>query len=503
MKYILINASKSLLVAALGSFILASCSGKQQAEEENNSPVKPNIIYILADDMGYADIGAYGQEKIETPNLDKLASTGIKFTNHYTGSTVCAPSRSALLTGLHTGHTPIRGNKEYQPEGQEAMPDSVFTIGTMMKKAGYITGTFGKWGLGFVGTTGDPNNQGMDYFFGYNCQRQAHRYYPNYLWENDHKVTLEGNGWINKETYAQDVIHEKTLAFIDQHRGEPFFMYVPLVAPHAELASPDTATINKYRERFGDEKAYVGKKGADYGEDLVIGMYQSQEYPRATYAAMVERIDQYVGEIIGKLEENGLTENTIIMFASDNGPHQEGGNDPDFFDSNDGYRGYKRDLYEGGIRTAFVVKWPGKIEAGSQTDHVSAFWDVLPTIAEIIGYEQLPALDGISFLPTLLGREEQKEHNHLYWEFVEQGGKQAVRKGDWKAVKLNVKKNKDAPIELYNLKNDPGEESNIASDHPEVVKEMKSLMESSHITNPTFPLFASEGEEDQNLFIVD
>ncbi|GGZ13218.1 arylsulfatase [Echinicola pacifica] len=501
MKYSWKNSATQIVLAISAGLFLASCGGETKTETAEEVK-KPNIIYILADDMGYADIGAYGQDKIETPNLDAMAKSGIKFLNHYTGSTVCAPSRSALLTGLHTGHTPIRGNKEYQPEGQQAMPDSVFTIGKMMQDAGYITGTFGKWGLGFVGTTGDPLNQGMDYFYGYNCQRQAHRYYPDYLWENDKKVILDGNGWQHKQTYAQDVIHEKTLAFIDENKDKPFFMYVPLVAPHAELATPDTATVNKYRKRYGSEKPYIGKTGADYGDDLVIGMYQSQEYPRATYATMVETIDRYVGEIMAKLEENGLAENTIIMFASDNGPHREGGNDPDFFDSNNGFRGYKRDLYDGGIRTAFMVKWPGKIKAGAQTDHVSAFWDLLPTLADIIDYENLPSVDGVSFLPTLLGESTQPQHDFLYWEFVEQGGKQAVRKGDWKGVKLKVRDNKNAPLELYNLKNDPGETNNVADQHPEMVQELENLIQSSHTTNPIFPLFKNEGEEDKDLFLV-
>ncbi|AWW33302.1 arylsulfatase [Echinicola strongylocentroti] len=496
------KTKSSDVVMVLSAIMALTACGPTTSTEAQDS-TKPNIIYILADDMGYADMGAYGQEKIETPNLDALAESGMMFMNHYTGSTVCAPSRSALMTGLHTGHTPIRGNKEYQPEGQEALPDSVLTIGKMMKKAGYVTGAFGKWGLGFVGTEGDPNNQGLDYFFGYNCQRQAHRYYPEYLWENDQKVFLEGNDWVDKNTYAQDVIHDKTLAFIDKNGDKPFFMYVPLVAPHAELAAPDTAVVNKYRRRFGAEKPYEGKPGADYGEDIVVGMYQSQEYPRATYAAMVERIDKYVGEIVAKLEEKGLTENTVIMFASDNGPHQEGGNDPDFFDSNNGYRGYKRDLYEGGIRTAFVVKWPGKIQKGSKTDHVSAFWDILPTVADMVDYEELPKVDGVSFLPTLLGDGNQPKHDHLYWEFVEQGGKQAVRDGDWKAVRLKVRNQPDAPIELYDLKNDPGETNNVADKHPELVKKMAGLMESSHKKNPVFPLYKHEGKEDQNLFIVD
>lgn len=480
-----------LILLLLPLVFMAFCTQKQEEISEDKEGQKPNIIYILADDLGFGDLGAYGQELIETPNIDRLAASGMLFRNHYTGSTVCAPSRSALLTGLHTGHTPIRGNKEFFPEGQQALPDSVFTIGKMLQQSGYATGAFGKWGLGFIATSGDPQNQGFDTFFGYNCQRIAHRYYPDYLWENQEKYYLEGNDWNNQEVYAQDLIHDRTMAFLEANKAKPFFMFVPLVAPHAELAVPDDKIFQKYRKKFGEEQAFVGGEGADYGSGLQVAKYQSQPYPRATYAAMVERIDRYVGEILDKVEALGLTENTVILFASDNGPHREGGNDPDFFNSNGEYRGYKRDLYEGGIRTPFIVKWPGTIAAGTVNDHISAFWDVLPTLAEIIGFGDLPKIDGISFLPSLL-QKDQEEHDYLYWEFVEQGGKQAIRKGDWKAVKLNAKNPRETKLELYNLKQDPAEENDLAPQYPELVAEMEALMQEAHVTNPVFPLFGDE-----------
>lgn len=488
-----------------GVFLLVvnsiGCSPNPNERLDSKNQGKPNIVYILADDLGYGDLAYYGQDKIKTPNLDKLAAGGMIFTNHYAGSTVCAPSRSALMTGLHTGHTPVRGNKEFQPEGQEPLPDSVITIAKVMKGAGYTTGAFGKWGLGFIGTTGDPNVQGFDKFFGYNCQRQAHRYYPQHLWDNEKKILLPGNDWENKTTYAPDVIQEKTLAFIEENKDDPFFMFVPMVIPHAELAAPEDSLLQKYRNRFTEENPYVGKKGADYGPGLKVPMYQSQAEPRATFAAMIQRMDVHVGEIIERLEAMGIAENTIVMFASDNGPHKEGGADPDFFNSNGDLRGHKRDLYEGGIRTPLIVNWPSKIKPGQVTDHISAFWDMLPTCAEIAGVKNIPATDGISFLPTLLKQEDQPEHDYLYWEFVEQGGKQAVRKGNWKAVKVNVKKNPDAPVELYNLSEDPSETNDIAAQHPDIVREMDSLINRSHTPNPVFPLYSSEGDMEAKAFL--
>ncbi len=472
----------------LALYSIFSCQTSENKEVDLKS-VKPNIIFILADDLGYGDLGITGQTKIATPNLDKLAKEGMLFTNHYTGTTVCAPSRSALMTGLHTGHTPVRGNFEVIPEGQYPLPDTLNTLPKALKNAGYATGAFGKWGLGFVGTSGDPNNQGFDQFFGYNCQRYAHRYYPEYLWENSQKVYLDGNDWTNKMTYAPEIIHVESLKFIENNKDHPFFMFVPMVIPHAELAVAEDEVFQKYRKMFGDEKEHIAPPGGDYGPDMKIPGYQSVKYPRATYAAMVENLDRHVGEIIEKLEKLGIRENTIIVFASDNGPHQEGGNDPDFFNSNGIYRGYKRDLYEGGIKTSLIANWPNKIQAGSVSDHISAFWDLMPTFVELAGEKINDEIDGISFVPTLLGNSDQTRHNYLYWEFVEQGGKQAIRKGEWKAVRLNLKKEVDAPIELYNLSVDPGESNNLATQYPDILLEMEKLFQEAHIPNPVFKLF--------------
>lgn len=465
-----------------------------QAKEVEIGPInQPNIIFILADDLGYGDLGFLGQSVIETPNLDKLAAEGMFFSNHYSGATVCAPSRSALMTGLHTGHTPIRGNFEIKPEGQYPLPDTLLTLPRIFKNAGYATGAFGKWGLGFVGTDGDPNNQCFGQFFGYNCQRIAHRYYPEYLWKNNEKVFLPGNDWIQKSTYAPEIIHKESLKFIEENAENPFFMFVPTVMPHAELAAPDGDLLDYYRKKIGEEQPHVAKAGSDYGNDpFDIPGYQSNPYPRASYAAMVALLDRQIGEIIQKLDELGLTDNTIIIFASDNGPHVEGGNDPDFFKSNGVFRGYKRDLYEGGIRTPFIVKWPRVIKKGSTSDHVSAFWDLLPTFAEIIGQEVPQAIDGISFLPTLKGETNQRTHEYLYWEFHELGGRQAIRKGDWKAVKYGVKNNPDVAMELYNLKEDPSESQDLASIHPEIIKEMENLFKEVRVPNPVFKLFPEE-----------
>jgi len=465
-----------LLVMVLGACV--SGSGTSDLEK-----APPNIIYILADDLGYGDLGSYGQEKFSTPHLDLLASEGIQFTRHYSGSTVCAPSRSVLMTGLHTGHTPIRGNQEVKPEGQWPMPASAQTLAEGLKKAGYVTGAFGKWGLGYPGSAGDPVNQGFDRFFGYNCQRYAHRYYPEYLWENEEKVYLDGNDWSNTETYAPDLIQQKTLDFIRENRDTSFFAFVPIVIPHAELIVPDDDIYQNYLGKF-PETPYVGRPGADYGPDMLISMYCSQENPHATFAAMVHRIDLYVGEIVAVLEELGLSDNTIIMFTSDNGPHLEGGADPGFFNSNAGLRGYKRDLYEGGIRVPFIVSWPGTIDGGRTSDHPSAFWDVLPTLAELTGFKY-EETDGISFLPELLGQEQPK-HELLYWEFHEMGGKQALLTDEWKAIRLNVGQAPAGPLELYNLKEDPKEENNVAESHPDLVEAFARMMDEERAPSAKF-----------------
>ncbi len=469
------------LLWAFTGLVLFGCGSNTAIESSKSQP--PNIIYILADDLGYGDLGCYGQKKFTTPHLDQLAMKGIRFTRHYSGSTVCAPSRSVLMTGLHTGHTFIRGNQEVKPEGQWPLPASAVTLAEMLKEAGYVTGAFGKWGLGFPGSEGDPVNQGFDRFFGYNCQRYAHRYYPEYLWENENKFNLQGNDWSATTTYAPDVIQQRTLDFIKENRDTSFFAYVPMVIPHAELIVPDDDVFKQFLGTFPEEP-YLGRPGADYGPDMIIGMYCSQEHPHATFAAMVHHIDLYVGQIVNTLEELGIAENTIIMFTSDNGPHEEGGADPEFFNSSGGLRGIKRDLYEGGVRVPFIVSWPGTIDGGGISDHISAFWDVLPTVADLAGFKPNET-DGISFLPELLGKE-QPEHELLYWEFHERGGKQAILKNHWKAVRLNVGKNPQGPLELYNLNDDPLEQHNVANAYPEMVAQFIRMMEEERVPSEKF-----------------
>jgi arylsulfatase A-like enzyme len=464
------------------TFFLSGCGNSRSAGLEEIT--KPNIILVLADDLGYGDLSCYGQSRFETPNLDRLAAEGIQFTRHYAGSTVCAPSRSVLMTGLHTGHTPIRGNREVWPEGQAPLPDSALTMAEVLRAAGYVTGAFGKWGLGYSGSEGDPLNQGFDTFFGYNCQRYAHRYYPAYLWDNHTKYFLEGNDWAHTSTYAPDLIQERVLRFIRENRDTSFFAYIPLVLPHAELIAPDDTLLRKYSGLF-PEKPYTGGAGADYGPGMNIGAYCSQPEPRATFAAMVERIDVYMGEIMDLLDELGISENTVLLFSSDNGPHAEGGADPEFFNSNGGLRGIKRDLYEGGIRVPFLVRWPGTIEPERETDHLSAFWDLLPTVAEIAGAET-GHCDGISFLPLLLGIE-QPRHEYLYWEFHEQGGKQAMLKDGWKAIRLEVGDTlTGGRMELYFLEDDPGESNDLSTDRPELVNEFIREMERARTPSPGY-----------------
>ncbi|MEM7110415.1 MAG: arylsulfatase, partial [Bacteroidota bacterium] len=397
---------------------------------ETKQPVKPNVIYILADDLGYGDLSCYGQTRFETPNIDALAKSGLLFTQHYAGSTVCAPSRSALLTGKHTGHTSVRGNQEVKPEGQWPLPENVFTLAEMFQKSGYTTGAFGKWGLGYPGSEGDPNNQGFDQFFGYNCQRLAHNYYPYHVWDNQEKIILEENADTLKGLYAPTLIHEKALNFIQQNRDTAFFLFYPMITPHAELAAPEEY-MAQFRGKFEPEKAYVGGKDSTYYKK---GAYASQPESHAAFAAMVKYMDDQVGDIMAELEKEGLLENTLVIFTSDNGPHKEGGADPDYFNSNGPLRGYKRDLYEGGIRVPMIASWKGII-APHQSEHVSTFWDIMPTMAELMNTHSPEGIDGISFLPTLTGKGPQQQHEYLYWEFHEKGGRQAIRLGNWKGVK--------------------------------------------------------------------
>lgn len=468
---------KTELNAVVCTSLLLSACGTSEKEKQS-----PNIVYILADDLGYGDLSCYGQARFSTPNIDRLSVEGIRFTQHYAGCTVSAPSRSCLMTGLHTGHTPIRGNKNWDPEGNWPLPAGTYTIGNMLRARGYATGAFGKWGLGYINTEGDPQKQGFDEFYGYNCQTLAHNYYPDHLWHNHEKICLHENDNGNRGAYSPDLIHKAALEFIRNNKDKPFFLFYPTTIPHAELFVKEEY-IGKYRGKLLPEKSF---KGVDDGPSFRLGGYGSQQESHAAFAAMVKQLDDYVGEILTELKNLGLENNTIVMFASDNGPHLEGGADPDYFNSNGDFKGYKRDMYEGGIRTAFIAKWPGHIRAGAQSDHVSAFWDVLPTFAEITGAEIPDGIDGISFLPALFGKE-QKNHKYLYWEFHEQGGKAAIRMDKWKAVILNVDDPAKSRTELFDLSVDLSEKNDLASSNPEIVKNMEEMIREAHTPSDVFP----------------
>ncbi|MGL4292345.1 MAG: arylsulfatase [Bacteroidales bacterium] len=468
-----------LLFAGLTAFM------PLMAKQQKKTMQKPNVLFILADDLGYGDLSCYGQEKFDTPNIDRLALNGMRFTQCYSGTTVSAPSRSALLTGMHTGHTFVRGNKEMKPEGQFPLPADTYTIFRLFRDAGYTTGAFGKWGLGGIGTSGDPNALGVDNFYGYNCQLLAHNYYPDHLWENDTRIELADNKDKGTGSYAQDLIHEKAIAFLEsQNEEQPFFMYYPAVLPHAELIVPEDSIIRKFRGKYPETPF----KGVDNG--CRCGEYCSQVYPRATFAAMVYRLDVYVGQLIAKLKEQGLYDNTLIVFTSDNGPHQEGGADPVFFNGNGIYRGFKRDLYEGGIRVPMIVSWPGRISPGTETSFMCSFWDMMPTFREMIGAKTKNKEDGLSIYPLLTGTKGQKEHEYLYFEFQELGGRQALRRGDWKLLHLNIR---NKPVyELYNIAADPQEKYNRIAEYPEIANDLKSLMSQARTSDSNWPLLPGE-----------
>ena len=437
--------------------LISACKQTGQTEPSTSKSQSPNIIYILADDLGYGDLSCYGQKKFKTPHIDQLAKEGMLFTQHYAGSTVCAPSRSSLITGQHTGYTPIRGNFEIE-SGQMPLPDSSYTLAELFKAHNYKTGIFGKWGLGGIETEGSPLKQGFDEFFGYINQRLAHHYYPNYLWDNEEKVILEKNQGLNKGQYAPDVIHQKALRFIDKNKGEPFFLFYPSIIPHAELFAPEEY-MNQFVGKYPEPKSF---KGLDEGEKYKKGQYGSQEHPRAAYAAMVTLLDDQVGELVQKVKDLGIEENTIFVFTSDNGPHLEGGNDAAFFNSNGQFRGHKRDLFEGGIRVPMIVKWQNQIPPNSSTNHISAFWDILPTFAEILNDKKELKTNGISFLPTLKNKQiSQEQHEYLYWEFHERNSKQAILKDNWKLVITQL--DKEPNYFLFNLENDIAEKNNLAS----------------------------------------
>ncbi|HKJ68754.1 MAG TPA: sulfatase-like hydrolase/transferase [bacterium] len=454
------NRRKFLKVAGLSTaaLMLPSLGG---VRAQRNA--KPNIIYILADDMGYGNPGCYGQETLQTPNIQRLAAEGMKFTDHYAGSTVCAPSRCALMTGMHMGHAYIRGNQRVPLRRQDV------TVAGLLQDAGYVTGLYGKWGLGEPETTGIPNKQGFDEFFGYLNQHHAHDYYPVHLWDNMHRIWLSGNEVCQRQEYSHNVIHDRAMDFLSENKENPFFLYLAYTLPHAN-----------------NERGSVTRDGMEVPD---YGPFANENWPdqEKGFAMMVKMLDDSVGEILDLLQEYGIDENTVVFFSSDNGPHHEGGHDPDFFDDNGPLRGYKRDLYEGGIRVPMLARWPGTIEPGSETDHPSAFWDVLPTAAEIAGIPVPEGIDGISFLPALKG-EQQQSHDYLYWEFSPQGGKQAVRMGDWKGVRLEASENPDAPIELYNLRTDKGETRNVADQHPDITAKIAGIMESAHTDSQEFPL---------------
>ncbi|WP_291865496.1 arylsulfatase [Maribacter sp.] len=483
--------------------ILLIVSCKSAIKEEK----KPNIIYILADDLGYGELGIYGQKKIKTPNIDALAANGMLFKQHYAGAPVCAPSRYMLLTGKHAGHARIRSNDEWVErgdvwnyektvndpnlEGQRPILNTTTTLGEVLQNAGYKTGIVGKWGLGAPLTQGIPNKSGFDFFYGYNCQRQAHQLYPKHLWKNEKKEWLNNeliapNTKLDKDAnrmllasykkydqkdYAPAKMQEEVLHFIENNKEIPFFMYYASPLPHLPLQVPQKY-VDDYVKIFGDEKPYLGDKG-----------YFPNRYPKATYAGMITYLDDQVGEIVTKLKELGLYENTLIIFTSDNGPSYTGGVDAEYFNSarpfSNDYGRTKGFTYEGGIRVPMIASWPGKIKKGSSTNHISAFWDVMPTLGELAKTEIPEDIDGLSFLPTLLGEPKQKQHDFLYWEFPSYQGQQAVRMGNWKGVRKNILKG-NLTIELYDLSVDPTEKNDVSNLHPNIISQIETVMKNEH-----------------------
>lgn len=451
---------------------------------------RPNIIYILADDLGYGELGAYGQEKIKTPNLDRLAAEGMRFTQHYTGAPVCAPSRYMFLTGTHAGHAYIRGNYELgqfedkNEGGQMPIPETTPTLAKMLKNAGYQTAMVGKWGLGMNGTTGSPLLQGFDYYYGYLDQKQAHNYYPTHLWENDKPAPLSNDYFLvhspiekgaghqafdqfKGADYAPDRMLGKALHFLDTTATQkPFFLYYPSPIPHVSLQVPDSL-VQLYKDQF-EEKEYHGTNG-----------YTAHQTPNAAYAAMITHLDTEVGKIWEAVKARGQEDNTLILFSSDNGPTFAGGVDAAYFNSAGGLRGVKMDVYEGGIRIPFIAYWKGKIQPGSVSNLVSGHWDMYNTFAELNEQSQRSP-DGISILPELLGEKNQQQHDYIYFEYPEKRGQIALRMGDWKGVKTEMKIHPNTPWELYNLKEDPQEQNNLATQFPEIIAQIDSLQRIAH-----------------------
>ena len=444
-----------------------------------SEPKKPNIIFIMADDLGYAEVGCYGQKKIKTPSLDKLAAQGMRFTQYYAGNAVCAPSRCVLMTGLHSGHAYIRNNSETKPDGQRPIPADTLTIARILQSLGYATGMIGKWGLGMHDSTGDPQKQGFDHVFGYYCQRHAHNHYPTFLWRNAQKVPLEGNaGTATGKQHAHDLFEKESLDFIRKNKDKSFFLYLPFTIPHVALQVPEDS-LAEYKGKW-DDPPYKGGKG-----------YQPHPHPRAAYAAMVTRMDRTIGRILDLVRELGLDDDTIICFTSDNGPTHGGvgGSDSIFFASAGALRGFKGSLFEGGVRVPMIVRWPGRVPAGRTTDHIAAHQDVLPTLCQVAGAKTPKGLDGISFTPTILAKGDQKQHEYLYWEFPGYGGQQAVRLGDWKAIRQDMHKG-NTQLQLYNLAKDIGETTNVAADNPLVIERITRIMREARTPSKVFPFKA-------------
>jgi arylsulfatase A-like enzyme len=468
------------------------------------SAQKPNIIFIMADDLGFSELGSYGQKKIKTPHIDQLAREGMRFTANYCGNAVCAPSRCVLMTGKHPGHAIVRSNKSMKPEGQFPIPASEVTIGELLQKEGYVTGAFGKWGLGNVWSEGNPTKQGFNRFFGYNCQAHAHSYYPATLWSDNelyklnNKPPVPGHASLPKgadptdprsydifkgQDYAPDRINDRALAFIRKNKNKPFFLYYPTVIPHVALHVPDEE-LKPYLAQKWNDPPFTRAKG--YG-------YTPHFTPRAAYAAMISRVDRYIGNVLNLVKELGLEKNTIVVFTSDNGTtHLKLEVDCDFFESVKPLRGLKGSLYEGGVRVPLIVKWPGKVKAGSTSDFRTGFEDWMPTLLDLINAKtKAPkTIDGISIAPTLLG-EAQPPRAFLYREFTGYGGQQAVWMGHWKGVRQNLlRKNNKTPlkIQLFNLKTDIAESKDVAAQHPEVVAQIRRQMEAQHTPSKIFPI---------------
>ncbi len=455
---------RSFIGTALSAALSSALPGRVEAAESTPSKIgskkRPNIVFIMADDLGYGHLGCYGQTKIHTPNIDRMAEEGTRFSQCYAGAPVCAPSRSVLMTGRHCGHTSVRANSG----GVPLLPEDV-TVAEVLKKQGYTTGIFGKWGLGNFNTPGIPTKQGFDEFFGYLHQVHAHFYYPYFLWKNEEKYILEGNEGGKREQYTHDLIVAEALDFIRENRDNPFFLYVPFTIPHTELLVPEDS-FEQYDGEFPEPSPYEGDHYAD------------QPKPRTAFAAMVSRMDRDVGRLMKLLRDLNLDEDTIVFFTSDNGGQGSGGPDLEFFHGNGPLRGAKGDLYEGGIRVPMIARWPGRIPAGGVSDHVWAFDDVFPTLSELAGAEAPEDVDGVSALPSILGRRlaghPQEKREYHYWEH--RGGR-AARMGNWKAILPRNNK----PLELYNLREDIGETDNVAEKHPKIAYKMKSILEEAHI----------------------